>query len=234
MLLYDFLNDYGYLWWQFVQVLRDGGEDDEVHGHGTGATLDLLWREAYHTMRTTEANKTQYGWMAPYKLFWSNALVDGLKQVHDEMRTLSLTGNPSAQVGWDMLPENLNLQVKEGINPPVTEEYIEEYCENLIFCSPVSMGLQQVLPGQGRKPTNWRKKVDDDTQRIIDMLRLNVGETWQEATNERPIDHSIFLPHNATETPHQRKMSVAYGAGARPESYAQHVARILEQKCPFV
>lgn len=231
LVLYNFLDDFCFHWWQMIQLTRSNEEDD---GTGEPADIDLLWREAMAGFRTSDGNKTHYGWLAVFKLFWSNSLVGGLQIIHSELRTLSLSGNPSCQVGWDMLPEHFNKILHDGINPPVSRPYVEEFCQNLNFTDLVCDKFRTALPMGERKPQHFMKNIDEDVGFIKDWLVREVGGNWYEATAQRTIPHSVFLNHRATRTPHQQMMDTAFGRGSRRETYAEYVRRHLENKIPWM
>ena len=157
-----------------------------------------------------------------------------MQTTHSELRTLNLSGNKSHQVGWDMFPEHFNLLMHDGLNPPVSRPYVEEFAQNLNFTDLVCDKFKRALPMAERKPQHFMKKIDADVEAVKAFLRGEVGSNWYQATAQRTIPSSKFLNHRATKTPHQHMMDNAFGRGARPETYAECVRRHLDSKIPWM
>ena len=220
--LFDFLNDFCFHFWDATQDIRGGA-----------SKMDLLWREALGPMRCGQANKTQYSWMCPYKLFWSNALAEPLATIHREMRTLSLSGGLGSGTGWDDFTEKLNLTVRKGLHPPGSDEYVEGFVQSLNFTGNVSDNLRHALPQRRSRHLDWHKKVDADVELIKNNLRAHVGANTQELSAHRGMGDSIFFHHNST-LPHDLMMATAWGVGDRGESSDEFVERQLNTKISWM
>ena len=95
-------------------------------------------------MLTQEGHKTQYAPMTVGHIYRVHALIPELQTVHNEMRCLSMSHNPSSCVGWDMPIENENGWIRADVHPP-NEAAITKYIDRLAFTSPVSQGLTDVM-----------------------------------------------------------------------------------------
>ena len=143
-LIFEFLCGFGFLHMQFKNAIRCNRVP----------MLKLLWRESLPYMRTSEANKTQYAPMAIENTYWDEALVGDLAQIKDANRTLSLNGNESCNVGWDMLPEDMNHLMRLGTHPPVGFQQVGEFAQDLNFLGPVHHGPHGLVKGHCKQRGN--------------------------------------------------------------------------------
>eukprot|EP00965_Chrysotila_dentata_P110653 3656084-Pleurochrysis_carterae.AAC.1 len=95
-------------------------------------------------MHTSESNKTQYAPMVILRIYWSEVLHPALAHIYHQNRTISLTGLPGSNVGYDMPIEKENLSISTHLERP-SRERITRYTEELNFCGPVTRGMQKVL-----------------------------------------------------------------------------------------
>ena len=112
--------------------------------------------------------------------------------------------------------EKLNLTVRNGLHPPVSNEYVEEFVQSLNFTGNVSDHLRQALPQRRSRHLDWHKKVDADVELIKNNLRTHIGGNTQELSTHRGMQHSIFFHQNST-LPHDLMMATAWGVGGRAE-----------------
>ena len=216
-LLFEFLTDFGFLYWRFKQSVRTNN----------AAKLKLLWRESLLHMRTVEANKTQYAPMAIENTYWDESLVEVLQQIKDENRTLSLNGNESCNVGWDYFPEDLNHHVRQSIHPPVDFAQVEQIAQDSNLLSVTSKGLNKVVKGHYRERNNiWRKTVQDQVDHLKGLLGAQVGHDWASLTAPR---HNSRIGWVGAR-PRTKALEIARGAGPRKEAQDEFIRRHLADK----
>ena len=163
----------GFLYWEFRQSVRGNNSEQ----------LDLLWRECISFMHTQESNKTQYAPMAILRVFWSNALHPFLAQIYHRHRTVSLSGLPGSNVGWDMPIEKENLMISKYLWHP-SYDRICAYVDQLNFLGPVQRAMSKILRPHRANPRKM-KKIKDDVRAVVDHLKAELGSTWQEAAAYR-------------------------------------------------
>ena len=180
--LLHFLHDYGFLYWQLRQAVRAN----------KSAEIDLVWRECVSFMHTGESHKTQYAPMAIMRIFWSNALCDPLAALYHANRTISLTGMPGSNVGWDMPIEKENLMISNNVTRPNMER-IDKYVAELNFLGPVSRGVEKLLAANRNIKAHALKNIQSDVQLVTDYLIQTLGGTWAEANVPRPQNESLIV-----------------------------------------
>ena len=159
-----FLYDYAFLFHQMRRSIRVGDS----------FTIDKCWREAFTTFHTREANKTQYSPMCIMHIYRTEALVEPLKLLHDNMRCLALSSHPDSMVGWDMPIEKQNFCIRSDVMPP-NEQNIERYVAELNFTSRVSEGLRDVWKhNRAEYKPQEMKKVDDDVAKVKSFLYTKI------------------------------------------------------------
>ena len=85
-----------------------------------------MWAEFVPLGRTTVANKTHYGVMAAMQVYLGSAMHPQLDALYHKIRTLYTGGGPGTNTGWDMLPERVNLALKEDVTCQISEELIQQ------------------------------------------------------------------------------------------------------------
>ena len=163
-----FLFTFGFLYLQMRNAVRCN----------ESATLDKIWREFLSTAHTKDSNKTNYSQMSVIRVYWGRALVDELKQLYHNLRTMRLL---HTHVGWDMFIEHVNLLI--GESRADTWEQITSFLEHYNFTSVVNRGLEEVF-GNGNKDSVWYKKIDKDVETIKEFLRTRIGATFAAATSQ--------------------------------------------------
>ena len=172
--LAHFLHDFGFLYWEFRQSVRGNNSEQ----------LDMLWRECVSFMHTQESNKTPYAPMAILRVFWSNALHPFLAQIYHRHRTVSLSGLPGSNVGWDMPIEKENLMISKNLWHP-SYDRICTYVDQLNFLGPVQRAMSTILRPERASPGKM-KKIKNDVRALVDHLKAKLGSTWQEAGRLQP------------------------------------------------
>ena len=143
-------------------------------------------------MHTEEAHKTQYAVMAIMRVFWSYALCSALAALYHANRTLSLSGLPGSNVGWDMPIEKENLAISNNVTRPNFDR-IDKYIRELNFLGPVSRNMAKVLAKNRIIQPHKMKKIDSDVQLVKDYLIETLGGTWADACVPREQTDSLLV-----------------------------------------
>ena len=144
--------------------------------------IDLCWREAFTTFHTKEANKTQYSPMTIMHIYRTEALVDPLRILHDNMRCLALSSHADSMVGWDMPIEKQNYHIRQDVIPP-NEENIERYVAELNFTAKVSEGLRDIWKhNRSEYKPGEMKQIDADVAKVKLYLVTDSGY-WHHFSN---------------------------------------------------
>ena len=69
--------------------------------------------------------------MAIENTCWGEALVGDLAQIKGANRTLPLDGNESCNVGWGMLPGDMNHLMRSGTHTPVGFQQVGGFTQDL-------------------------------------------------------------------------------------------------------
>ena len=154
--LVHFLFDFGFMYWQFRQAVRDS----------EARTLDLIWRESTSTFNTREGHKTQYAPMNVTHIYRQEALLPEIRSLVDNMRTLSMTNQPSSDVGWDMPTEMLNNVLRTTVHLPY-EELITAKIEEYNFTGPVSNAFGGLMHHNRRRPPPQRMRNIDHAVNLL-------------------------------------------------------------------
>ena len=172
-----FLYDYAFMLMEFKHAVRDN----------LSADLDLLWREFLHLGRPNTSNKNLYCPMAIMRVFWSDAMRPELKHLYVQMRSIPMTYNPGARVGWDTPVEWLNGAITEGVQVRVSEERIERFVDRFaLLCANDDAMRATLHPKDGSSAK--MKSIDNDVALLKGFFMDTIGSDWNEAT--RPNDDS--------------------------------------------
>eukprot|EP00965_Chrysotila_dentata_P138300 4574360-Pleurochrysis_carterae.AAC.2 len=99
------MHDFAFLYWDMRKSVRSKQSE----------AIDLFWRECVAFLHIDASNKTQYAPMAILRVFWGQALQPAVAQVYHRNRTISLSGLPGSNVGYDMPIEKENLAISNNI-----------------------------------------------------------------------------------------------------------------------
>jgi hypothetical protein len=158
--LVHFLYDFGFMYWQFRQAVRDSQP----------ATLDLIWRESTAIFNTREGHKTQYAPMNVTHIYRQEALLPEIRALVDNMRTLSMTNQESSDVGWDMPTEMLNNVLRTTVHLPY-EELITKKIESYNFTSPVCNAFGGLMHHNRRNPPPQQMRNID---RVVNLVKAHL------------------------------------------------------------
>jgi hypothetical protein len=161
--LTHFLYDYAYMYWQQRQAVRDGNVRE----------LDLIWRESTATFKTKEGHKTQYAPMNITHIYRQEALLPELRALLDEIRTLSLSGLQSSDVGWDMPCEKLNFTLRTTVQLPY-KELIQQKVKDYNFTNPVCEGFAAAMHHHRKEAQPQKMR---DISRTVDLLKQHLYNT---------------------------------------------------------
>ena len=171
--LVHFLFDFAFMLMEFKHAVRENRSAD----------IDLLWREFLHLGRPNTSNKNLYCPMAIMRLFWSDAMRPELKHLYDEMRSIPMTYNPGARVGWDTPVEWLNGAITEGVQIRISEERIERFVARFALLSANEDVMRASLhPKDGNSAK--MKSLDSDVALLKGFFMDRIGSTWFEATRQ--------------------------------------------------
>jgi hypothetical protein len=172
--LYDFLF--------FYQEFRDNVRTNNSTG------LDRGWREFLAIGKTELGHKTNYTQMAVAQVYWGIAMIQPLRSIYANLRTLRLV---KTHVGWDMFVERINALIKQGCLTNITRESICDFLEHINFTDTVNRTFDEMVRG-GRAQKTYDKKVDADVAKIKEKLRSCIGTTYAQAT-AASTDNSLNL-----------------------------------------
>ena len=220
--LVHFLYDFAYLWWDFKQAVRS---NESKH-------LDMLWAEFVPLGRTTSANKTHYGVMAVMQVYYACALHPQLLHIYHGMRTLYTGGAPGTNTGWDMLPERVNLALKEDVTCQITRDLIQRRLQNHDLLKMTDAGLDAIVYESRSAARAKMKQMDADVALLRGLFVAKVGATWAAATRRNTesdlgIDSRLALPWEAVRKAHTT------GPGGGEESVDQYVTRVVTRLAPW-
>jgi hypothetical protein len=128
-----FLYDFAFMVIEFKQGVR--GND--------ASTLDRIWREFFASGHCSTANKSLYVPMSIMRAWYSVALTPKLKFLCDKARSIPMSSNQGAMVGWDMPCEMLNAYLTESVQGQVSPEALDKAVKRSQFSNiivPCSMG----------------------------------------------------------------------------------------------
>ena len=168
--LVHYLCDGGFMLLEFKQALRSNDT----------AKLDDLWREFVTLART--ANKTNYGVLAIMQVYRSTTLHPQLAQFWRTIRTLPMSLNPGARVGWDTPCEWLHCHITESIQTRVSETRIESFIKEQPFLKTCERGVRSGLGTDVDTAESKLKGMEDDVGTIKKMFRTLIGSTWASAS----------------------------------------------------
>ena len=117
-----YLYDGGFLELEFKQSLRQNLSDK----------LDDCWCEFVTLARTGSGHKTTYGILAIMQVYRSVCLHPKLAELWRTIRTLPMSSNPGARVGWDSPCEWLHAELTASPKIRVTEHSITEFIKHSV------------------------------------------------------------------------------------------------------
>ena len=223
-----FLYDYAFLFHQMRRSIRVNDANK----------IDLCWREAFTTFHTKEANKTQYSPMAIMHIYRTEALVDPLRILHDNMRCLALSSHADSMVGWDMPIEKQNYHIRQDVIPP-NEENIERYVAELNFTAKVSEGLRDIWKhNRSEYKPGEMKQIDADVAKVKLYLYTTIiydGEPfgplgrphWFKFTEPVPRSKILNKPANHA-TPWRKMHEAMFPTRQGAERYQDFIRRHLD------
>jgi hypothetical protein len=180
--LSHFLYDFAFMYWQQRNAVRDGKVRE----------LDLIWRESTAIFNTREGHKTQYAPMNIIHIYRQEALLPEIRAMVDEMRTLSLSGLESSDVGWDMPCEKLNLVLRTTVQLPY-KELIQRKIEDYNFTNPVCEAFAAVMHHHRKEKQPQQMR---DISRTVAMLKQYLYEKLIYKGTNGPLERAhweIFL-----------------------------------------
>ena len=166
-----FLYDFAFLLMEFKNAVRSNRSDD----------LDQLWREFLHLGRPNTSNKHQYCPMAIMRIFWSQAMRPELQQLYVNMRSIPMTYNRGARVGWDTPVEWLHGAITEGVQSHVSEEKIETFVRRYPLLSANDDVMRSALCPK-EEGERKMKSIESDVALLKDFLFDRIGRDWRSAT----------------------------------------------------
>lgn len=180
--LFHFLHGFAFLYWDMRQSVRSNQSE----------AIDLIWRECVSFLHTDGAHKTQYAPMAILRVFWGQAMHPALASVYHRNRTLSLTGLPGSNVGYDMPIEKENLAISLNVTN-ASRESISRYVRELNFTAPVSRAAERELRVNVSMKPRQMKKIKDDVDAVVEYLKKTLGACWSQACVPRDQGSSKLL-----------------------------------------
>ena len=187
---FSFLSDFGFLWLDMMQARRSKKIQKTM----------LLMREFLPFGRTTDANKTNYGYMTILFVYLNQALHPDLQKLYGSVQTLptgSRSAAPGSEVGLDWFPEELNLFLKSNVQDHISRELINKRILDHEFLSTADAGLMDFVHQHRALAVGKMKKMDTDVAQIKALLRQTIGSTWAQATRAN-MDSEFGLDVRAT------------------------------------
>eukprot|EP00965_Chrysotila_dentata_P117905 3896443-Pleurochrysis_carterae.AAC.1 len=118
--------------------------------------------------------------MVVLRIYWSEALHPALVHIHHANRTISLTGLPGSNVGYDIPIEKENLSISRNVERP-SRKRTEKYTAELNFCGPVTRGMSKVLLSGRTRTARQMVSIAADVQLVVQYLQTTLGSTWPAA-----------------------------------------------------
>ena len=166
-----YLYDGGFLELQFKQSLRENLSDE----------LDNCWCEFVTLARSGTGHKVNYGILALMQVYRSVCLHPKLAELWRTIRTLPMSSNPGARVGWDTPCEWLHAEITASVQIRVTEKSITDFIKKRAFSMAVDAQLRSML-NLGRDSSDRKlKAMDADVATLKKMFRQRIGATWVQA-----------------------------------------------------
>eukprot|EP00965_Chrysotila_dentata_P038067 1265376-Pleurochrysis_carterae.AAC.5 len=165
--LFHFLHDFAFPYWDMRQSIRSNQSE----------AIDLIWRNRVAFLHIDASHTTQYAPMAILTFFWGEALHPALAQVYHRNRTISLSGLPGSNVGYDMPVEKENSAISSDVTN-VSRESIAKYVREFNFTGPVSRATErEPLANRVMQPRQM-KKIKDNVAALVEHLKQTLGATW--------------------------------------------------------
>ena len=118
------------------------------------------------------------------RIYWSLALVGPILAIYHNIRTIPHSLRAGTRVGWDMICEWTNRDVKKDISRFSVDRLIA-YMRRANLFAIVRQGVRDIFYAHRAEPKQYMKPVDDDVDMMKEKFRDLIGRDWKEATSPR-------------------------------------------------
>ena len=116
------------------------------------------------------------------RIYWCVALCGHLLAIYHAIRTIPQSFQAGTRVGWDMMCEWLNRDVKKDI-AHFSLERLAAYLRRANLFHVVRQGVRDYLRSHRAWTKQYMKDVDDDVEMLKEFFREKIGRDWRSATS---------------------------------------------------
>lgn len=184
------------------------------------SVIDWMWVFTNPWFRAT--NKFNYAVMTVDYTQIRCSLVDPLRLIWNNQRTVSLSGNRGSNIEHDRAMEKFNLCCAEFTRHHVSREALSSFCRNFNALSWVEDRFLKAISMDSDGTTTYNHVLEDDVTAVVAYLKSNIGATWDELTSAR----ASSLGGSAADVPWETIRKYREGVGSR-QSTQEYVTEKL-------
>jgi hypothetical protein len=156
----------------------------------------LYYNMCMHMCRPAQVNKFHYAILCVHSTWFYRNTIPSLRNVWDEMSTVSLRGIPGRNIPIDHLIEKVNKASKMMLRGIITAQRLRELVPSLNVLLPAETEYMQMTGAHDEDAKCFSGKQDRLLTAIEVQSDINgiVGDTWERCC--QPVERSTFLLGN--------------------------------------